>query len=78
MAMVTRYSIQDEVGRFLTIDGFFSYDDADAVEFRDEDEAYEELATNPECRGCSVESYQRLSGFTDFTIATSNDERAAA
>ena len=78
MAMVTRYSIQDEVGRFLTIDGFFAYDDADAVEFRDEDEAYEELATNPECRGCTVERFDRASAFPDFTIATSNDERAAA
>lgn len=75
MAMVTRYSIQDEVGRFLTTEGSFSYDDADAVEFRDEDEAYEELAAHP---GCTVETYQRVSDFPDFTIATSNDERAAA
>lgn len=75
MAMVTRYSIQDEVGRFLTIDGFFAYDDADAVEFWDEDEAHEELAAYP---GCTVETHQRLSDFPDFTIATSNDERAAA
>lgn len=77
MAMVTRYSIQDEVGRFLTIDGFFAYDDDDAVEFRDEDEAYEELATNPECRGCSVESYQRLSDFPDFTATPSIEKEAA-
>ncbi|WP_077961672.1 hypothetical protein [Ensifer adhaerens] len=75
MAMVTLYSIQDEVGRFLTIDGFFSYDD---VEFRDEDEAIEELATNPECRGCTVETYQRVATHSDFTVATSNHERAAA
>ena len=75
MAMVTRYSINDEVGRFLTIFGFFSYDDADAVEFRDEDEAYEELAAYP---GCTVETYQRVSNFPDFTVATSKNERAAA
>ncbi|QHG70196.1 hypothetical protein [Ensifer adhaerens] len=74
MAMVTRYSIQDEVGRFLTIDGFFSYDDADAVEFRDEDEAYEELATYP---GCSVETHQRLSNFPDFTATPSIEKEAA-
>ncbi|MGF6157808.1 hypothetical protein M2267_003067 [Ensifer sp. KUDG1] len=77
MAMVTRYSIQDEVGRLLTIDGFFSYDDADAVEFWDEDEAYEELATNPECRGCSVETHQRLSAFPDFTATPSIEKEAA-
>lgn len=77
MAMVTRYSIQDEVGRFLTIEGFFAYDDADAVEFRDEDEAYEELATNPECRGCSVETSQRLSDFPDFTATPSIKKEAA-
>lgn len=77
MAMVTRYSIQDEVGRFLTIEGFFAYDDADAVEFRDEDEAYEELATNPECRGCTVETYQRPSDFPDFTATPSIEKEAA-
>lgn len=75
MAMVTRYSITDEVGRFLTAEGFFSYDDADAVEFRDEDEAIEELAAYP---GCTVETYQRVANHPDFTIATSNHERAAA
>lgn len=74
MAMVTRYSIQDEVGRFLTIDGFFSYDDADAVEFWDEDEAYDELAAYP---GCTVESYQRLSDFPDFTATPSIEKEAA-
>ncbi len=77
MAMVTRYSIQDEVGRFLTIEGFFSYDDDDAVEFWDEGEAYEELATNPECRGCTVETYQRLSNFPDFTATPSIEKEAA-
>lgn len=75
MAMVTRYSITDEVGRFLTAEGFFSYEDDDAAEFWDEGEAYEELAAYP---GCTVETYQRLSNFPDFTIATSNHERAAA
>ena len=75
MAVVTRYSITDEVGRFLTAEGFFSYDEADAVEFRWEDDAIEELAA---CPGCTVETYQRVSDFPDFTIATSNDERAAA
>lgn len=74
MAMVTRYSIQDEVGRFLTIDGFFSYDDDDAVEFWDEDEAYDELAAYP---GCTVESYQRLSDFPDFTATPSIEKEAA-
>ncbi|KSV78971.1 hypothetical protein N182_18410 [Sinorhizobium sp. GL2] len=74
MAMVTRYSIQDEVGRFLTIDGFFSYDDADAVEFRDEDEAIDELAAYP---GCTVESHQRLSDFPDFTATPSIEKEAA-
>lgn len=74
MAMVTRYSIQDEVGRFLTIDGFFSYDDADAVEFRDEDEAIDELAAYP---GCTVETYQRLSEFPDFTATPSIEKEAA-
>lgn len=74
MAMVTRYSITDEVGRFLTIDGFFSYDDADAVEFRDEDEANEELAAYP---GCTVETYQRVSKFPDFTATPSIEKEAA-
>lgn len=74
MALVTRYSIQDEVGRFLTIDGFFSYDDADAVEFWDEDEAIDELAAYP---GCTVESHQRLSDFPDFTATPSIEKEAA-
>lgn len=74
MAMVTRYSIQDEVGRFLTIDGFFAYDDDDAVEFRDEDEANDELAAYP---GCTVESHQRLSDFPDFTATPSIEKEAA-
>ncbi|MHA4731220.1 hypothetical protein [Ensifer adhaerens] len=74
MAMVTRYSIQDEVGRFLTIDGFFAYDDADAVEFWDEDEAIDELAAYP---GCTVETYQRLSDFPDFTATPSIEKEAA-
>ncbi|OOG75579.1 hypothetical protein B0E45_01225 [Sinorhizobium sp. A49] len=76
MAMVTRYSIQDEVGRFLTIEGSFAYDDADAAEFRDEDEAYEELAAYP---GCTVETYQRFSAFPDLiTTRTFSIERSAA
>ena len=74
MAMVTRYSIIDEVGRFLTIDGFFSYDDADAVEFRDENDALEELAAYP---GCTVETYQRVSEFSDFTATPSIEKEAA-
>ncbi|WP_457586169.1 hypothetical protein [Ensifer canadensis] len=74
MAMVTRYSITDEVGRFLTIEGSFAYDDADAVEFRDEDEAHEELAAHP---GCTVESFQRFSKFPDF-IPTPSIEKEAA
>lgn len=77
MAMVTRYSIQDEVGRFLTAEGFFSYEADDAAEFRDEHEAYEELATNSECRGCTVETYQRLSNFPDFTATPSIEKEAA-
>ncbi len=75
MAMVTRYSIQDEVGRFLTRMGFFAYDTADAAEFRDEDDAYEELVAYP---GCTVETYQRVANRPDSTVATSNHERAAA
>lgn len=74
MAMVTRYSIQDEVGRFLTIDGFFSYDDDDAVEFRDEDEAIDELAAYP---GCTVETYQRVADHPDFTATPSIEKEAA-
>jgi hypothetical protein len=74
MAMVTRYSITDEVGRFLTVEGFFSYDDADAVEFRDEDEAIEELASYP---GCTVETFQRFSKIPDF-IPTPSIEKEAA
>lgn len=74
MALVTRYSIQDEVGRFLTIDGFFAYDDADAVEFWDEDEAIDVLAAYP---GCTVESHQRLSDFPDFTATPSIEKEAA-
>ncbi|MCY1235395.1 hypothetical protein D9M68_150850 [compost metagenome] len=74
MAMVTRYSITDEVGRFLTVEGLFSYDDADAVEFRDEDEAYEELATYP---GCTVEMYQRVANNPDFTATPSIEKEAA-
>lgn len=74
MAMVTRYSITDEVGRFLTIDGFFSYDAADAVEFRDEDEAIDELAAYP---GCTVETYQRVANHPDFTATPSIEKEAA-
>lgn len=77
MAIVTRHTITDEVGRFLTAEGFFSYDDADAVEFRDEDEAYEELATNPECSGCTVETYQRVANHPDFTAMPSIEKEAA-
>ena len=74
MAIVTRHTITDEVGRFLTVEGFFSYDDADAAEFRDEDEAYEELAAHP---GCTVETYQRVSEFSDFTATPSIEKEAA-
>ncbi|QRY69143.1 hypothetical protein JVX98_13040 [Ensifer sp. PDNC004] len=74
MAMVTRYSIQDEVGRFLTIAGSFAYDDEDAAEFWDEDEAIAELAAYP---GCTVETYQRLSDFPDFTATPSIEKEAA-
>lgn len=74
MAMVTRYSIQDEVGRFLTIEGSFAYDDADAAEFQDEGEVYEELAAYP---GCTVETYQRLSAHPDFTSTPSIEKEAA-
>ncbi len=74
MAMVTRYSITDEVGRFLTVEGFFSYDSADAVEFRWEDDAIEELAAHP---GCTVEAYARVSDFPDFTATPSIEKEAA-
>lgn len=74
MAMVTRYSIQDEVGRFLTIDGFFSYEDDDAAEFWDEDEAIDELAAYP---GCTIETYQRVANNPDFTATPSIEKEAA-
>ncbi|KSV95410.1 hypothetical protein [Sinorhizobium sp. GL28] len=74
MAMVTRYSITDEVGRFLTAEGFFSSDAADAVEFRDEDEAIDELAAYP---GCTVETYQRVANHPDFTATPSIEKEAA-
>lgn len=74
MAMVTHYRIEDEVGRVLTDEGFFSYETADAAEFWDEDAAYEGLAAYP---GCTVETYQRFSEFPDFAASPSFERSAA-
>ncbi|PND29037.1 hypothetical protein [Sinorhizobium sp. M4_45] len=61
--MVTRYRIEDEVGRVLTVEGFFSYEVDDALQFRCEDEALEEAAAFP---GTTVERFERYSTFPDF------------
>ncbi len=63
MAFVTRYQITDEVGRVLTADGFFSYDDDDAEQFRDEDDAIEASDRHP---GTTVETFKRWSKYPDF------------
>lgn len=74
--MVTRYRIEDEVGRVLTSEGFFSYEVDDAVQFRCEDEALEEAAAFP---GTTVERFERYSTFPDFFAPESlSDERSAA
>ncbi|RVH05058.1 hypothetical protein CN217_26520 [Sinorhizobium meliloti] len=74
--MVTRYRIEDEVGRVLTNEGFFSYEVDDALQFRSEDEAYEEAAAFP---GATVERFERYSTFPDFALSgTASIERSAA
>ncbi|MHC2488921.1 hypothetical protein ACVII0_002713 [Sinorhizobium meliloti] len=76
MAMVTRFSIQDEVGRFLTNEYFFSYEVDDALQFHCEDEALEEAAAFP---GTTVERFERYSTFPDFFLSgTVSIERSAA
>ncbi|ASP98546.1 hypothetical protein GOC87_21590 [Sinorhizobium meliloti] len=64
--MVTRYRIEDEVGRVLTVEGFFSYEADDALQFRSEDEAYEEVSAFP---GTTVERFERYSSFPDFFLS---------
>lgn len=82
MAIVTRFRIEDEVGRIMTVHGEFSYDeayqDAFAADFRDEEEAMEcafELLGSTV--GLSTERFERFSDFPDFT-AEQITERAAA
>ncbi|AUX76374.1 hypothetical protein [Sinorhizobium fredii] len=73
--MVTRYRIEDEVGRVLTDEGFFSYERDDAAEFRCEQDAIEECAYLP---GTTVEQFQRYAEYPDFDALASFKERAAA
>ncbi|MGK9263834.1 hypothetical protein KXS15_23100 [Sinorhizobium meliloti] len=74
--MVTRYRIEDEVGRVLTNENFFSYEVDDALQFRSEDEAYEEAAAFP---GTTVERFERYSTFPDFFLSEAvSVERSAA
>ncbi|MQW73666.1 hypothetical protein GHK50_33750 [Sinorhizobium medicae] len=74
--MVTRYRIEDEVGRVLTDEGFFSYEIEDALQFRCEDEAIEEARSFP---GTAVERFQRYSTFPDFFASEAlSIERSAA
>jgi hypothetical protein len=74
--IVTRYRIEDEVGRVLTDEGFFSYEADDALQFRSEDQALEEAAAFP---GTTVERFERYSTFPDFfaSEATSIERNAA-
>ncbi|MQX94715.1 hypothetical protein GHK03_00330 [Sinorhizobium medicae] len=74
--MVTRYRIEDEVGRVLTNEYFFSYETDDALQFRCEDEASEEARSFP---GTTVERFQRYSTFPDFFASEAlSIERSAA
>ncbi|RVH89125.1 hypothetical protein CN074_25395 [Sinorhizobium medicae] len=74
--MVTRYRIEDAVGRALTNEGFFSYEVDDAMQFRCEDEALEEAAAFP---GATVERFERYSTFPDFFLSeTVSAVRSAA
>lgn len=74
--MVTRYRIEDEIGRVLTNEGFFSYELDDALQFRCEDEAYEEARSFP---GTTVERFERYSTFPDFFLSEAvSVERSAA
>ncbi|RVN76935.1 hypothetical protein CN105_34445 [Sinorhizobium meliloti] len=67
MAMVTRYRIEDEVGRVLTNEYFFSYE---------VDDALEEAAAFP---GTTVERFERYSTFPDFFLSEAvSVERSAA
>lgn len=76
MAMVTRYRIEDEVGRVLTAEGFFSYEVVDALQFRCEDEAYKKARSFP---GTTVERFERYSTFPDFVLSeAASIERSAA
>ncbi|ASP63365.1 hypothetical protein [Sinorhizobium meliloti] len=74
--IVTRYRIEDEVGRVLTNEYFFSYEVDDALQFRCEDEALEEAAAFP---GTTVERFERYSTFPDFFASgRGSTERNAA
>lgn len=79
MAIVTRFRIEDEVGRIMTVHGEFAYDDNGwLADFRDEEEAMEcafELLGST--AGLSVERFQTVSRFPDFTPEQIT-ERAAA
>ncbi|PDT55068.1 MULTISPECIES: hypothetical protein [Sinorhizobium] len=72
--MVTRYRIEDEVGRVLTDEGFFSYEVDDAVIFRSEAAAIEDAAAFP---GTTVERFERWSAFPDFPLSISAERSAA-
>lgn len=76
---ITRYRIEDEVGRIMTVHGEFAYEDNGwLADFCDEDEAMEcafELLGSTE--GLSVERFQTVSRFPDITTEN-HTERAAA
>lgn len=62
MPMVTRFRVEDETGRVLTIAGFFAYETDDAVQFTREDDAIEASDEHP---GTTVERFQRYSATAD-------------
>ncbi len=72
--MITIFYIANARGWPLTPVGTFDPDGDDVAEFIREDEAIEELAAYP---GCTVETYQRLSNFPDFTATPSIEKEAA-
>lgn len=75
MAIVTRYRIEDEIGRVLTADGFFSYEIDDAIQFRTEYAAIEESDLFP---GTTVERFERYAAFPDITPVSTEQQRNAA
>jgi hypothetical protein len=83
MAIITRFRIEDEAGRIMTVHGEFSYDedyqDAFAADFRTEEEAEEcaiELVGS--MRLLTVERFQRWSQHPDIDVSVPAQERAAA